>query len=67
LKETELVNTMPFTSSGVETFTLVWKDVAKVATSDGPFGGPPDVQLLGFSQAESCGENSHVALPARLT
>ena len=59
------VNTMLFTSSDVETFTLVWKDAAKVATSEGPFGGPPVVQLLAFSQAESCGEDSHVALPAR--
>src|SRR3954470_4348509 len=59
-------NTMLFTSSDVETFTSVREDCANVAISDGPFGGPPGVQLLAFSQAESCGDDSQLALPAWL-
>ena len=60
------VNTMLFTSSDVEMLTPVCEDCANVAISDGPLGGPPGVQLLAFSQAESCGDSSQVALPARL-
>jgi hypothetical protein len=68
LKESELeANTMLFTSIAVETFTVLCEEWAKVATSDGPFGGPPNVQLLAFSQAEFCGDNIQVALPARLS
>ena len=67
VKEAESeVNTMLFTSCEVEMFTLVCEDGAKVAISDGPFGGPPGVQLLAFSQAESCGDDNQVALPALL-
>jgi hypothetical protein len=68
VKELDLeVNMMLFTSSDVEMFTSLCDDRAKVAISDGPLGGPPGVQLFAFSQAESCGDDSHVALPARLT
>src|SRR3954466_3470915 len=67
VKELELeVNTMLSTSFNVEMLTFLCKDWPKVAMSAGPFGGPPSVQLLAFSQAESCGDDSHVALPASL-
>src|SRR4051794_8236488 len=52
------MNTMLFASTEVETFTTLCDDSPKLATSDGPLGGPPAVQLLGFSQAESCGDDS---------
>ena len=70
LKRKELefeVNMMLFTSTEVGMSTSLCEDWAKVAISDGPLGGPPGVQLLAFSQAESCGDSSQVALPARLT
>jgi hypothetical protein len=57
---------MLFTSTEVKMPTFVCEDCANVAISDGPLGGPPSVQLLAFSQAESCGDDSQVALPARL-
>ena len=60
------VNTMLFTSTELEMNTSLCEEGPKVAISDGPLGGPPAVQLFGFSQAESCGDDSHVALPARL-
>ena len=67
LKEAEFeLNTMLFTSTKLEMFTSLSEEGPKVAISDGPLGGPPAVQLLRFSQAESCGDNSHLALPARL-
>jgi hypothetical protein len=67
VKESELeANTMLFSSTELEMFTSLSEEGPKVAVSDGPFGGPPAVQLLRFSQAESCGDNSHLALPARL-
>ena len=67
MKESELEpNTMLFSSTELEMFTSVCDEGPKVAISDGPLGGPPTVQLLRFSQAESCGDNSHLALPARL-
>jgi hypothetical protein len=47
------VNTMLFTSTELEMPISVWQERVKVALSAGPFGGPPSVQLLGFSQAES--------------
>jgi hypothetical protein len=66
VKELELeANTMLFTSTELEMLTFLCDVGPKVAVSDGPFGGPPGVQLLRFSQAESCGANSHLALPAR--
>src|SRR4029077_10195775 len=50
VKESELeANTMLFSSTEVEMFTSVCDEGPKVAISDGPFGGPPAVQLLRFS------------------
>ena len=60
------VNTMLFTSTELEMITSLCEEGPKVAISDGPLGGPPGVQLFGFSQVESCGDDSQVALPARL-
>ena len=41
-------------------------EVAKLAVSEDPLGGPPVVQLLGSSQLLLAGACSQVALPARL-
>jgi hypothetical protein len=67
VKESELeVNPILFTSTELEMLTSLREEGPNVAISEGPFGGPPADQLLRFSQAESCGDNSQLALPAML-
>src|SRR5262249_10044748 len=49
-----------------ETFTSVMDELVNVAVSDGPFGGPPAVQLAALAQLFSDGTCSQVALPSSL-
>src|SRR5204863_7147676 len=63
------LNTMPLTSVvalGTERETPVMLEVANVAMSDGPLGGPPAVQFVAVFQSPVAGLANHVALPAKL-
>src|SRR6266581_5842886 len=59
------LKTMPLTSVPT-TKTPVILEVANVAVSMGPLGGPPAVQLAGLFQSPSAGLAFQVALPAKL-
>src|SRR5438876_766925 len=59
------LNTIPFTCVRAEAKTPVTLEVAKVATSAAPFGGPPAVQLAAVFQSPLTGFIRHVALSAK--
>ena len=60
------LNTTPFTSVAAEMETPVIVEVANVAVSADPLGGPPAVQLPAVFQSPVAGLAFHVALPAKL-
>jgi hypothetical protein len=60
------LNTMPLTSRLAEEEMPVLVEVAKVAVSADPSGGPPAVQLPAVFQFPVAGLANHVALPAKL-
>jgi len=60
------LNTIPLTCVLAERETPVLLEVAKVAVSADPLGGPPAVQLPAVFQSPVAGLAFHVALPAKL-
>src|SRR6266516_3021497 len=60
------LNTIPFTCVRAEVKTPVTLEVAKVATSAAPFGGPPAVQLAAVFQSPLTWFIRHVALSAKM-
>jgi len=61
------LNTMPLTSVGPSAMTgRLILEVANVAVSADPLGGPPAVQLAALLKSVLTGLASQVALPARL-
>jgi len=60
------LNTIPLTTVLAERETPVILEVAKVAVSTDPLGGPPAVQLPAVFQSPVVGLAFHVALPAKL-
>ena len=62
-----LVKVIPLTSMSAESKTVVLFEVANVATSEGPFGGPPVVQFPAAFQLPVRGLVFQVALPAKAT
>src|SRR5205807_10427344 len=60
------LNTLPLTSALAERETPVILEVANVAVSAGPLGGPPAVQLPAVFQSPVAGLAFHLALPAKL-
>jgi hypothetical protein len=60
------LNTMPLTSVGAAMMGRLLLEVAKVAVSAGPLGGPLAIQLAALFQFVSTGVAFQVALPAKL-
>ena len=60
------MNTTPVTSAKAEMETPVILEVANVAVSAEPLGGPPAVQLPAVFQSPAAGLVNHVVLPAKL-
>ncbi|PYL46404.1 MAG: hypothetical protein DMF40_12520 [Verrucomicrobia bacterium] len=62
-----LLKVIPLTSMSAESKTVVLFEVPNVATSEGPFGGPPVVQFPAAFQLPVRGLAFQVALPAKAT